>query len=125
MDACAEIVASDYVDHPPARFFDVPLTGPASLQGAVRVFREGFPDLTDTVDQLIGEGNNVVVRSLWRGTHNGTFVGIPPTGKLVEITGINFFRLGTEGKIVERFGSFDALGMMQQMGLAPAPGGGH
>jgi steroid delta-isomerase-like uncharacterized protein len=125
LEACAEIVASDYVDHPPARFFDVPLTGPASLQGAVRVFREGFPDLTDTVDQLIGEGNNIVVRSLWRGTHNGTFVDIPPTGKLVEITGINFFRLGTDGKIVERFGSFDALGMMQQMGLAPAPGGGH
>jgi len=123
MAACAEIVAPDYVDHPPARFFDVPMTGPESLQGAVRVFREGFPDLTDSVDQLVAEGNSVVVRSLWRGTHNGTFVGIPPTGKRVEITGINFFRVGSDGLIVERFGSFDALGMMQQLGLVPAPGG--
>lgn len=123
MDACVEIVAPDYVDHPPARFFDVPLTGPESLQGAVRVFREGFPDLTDTVDQLVAEGNSVVVRSLWRGTHRGTFVGIPPTGKLVNITGINFFRVGADGMIVERFGSFDALGMMQQLGLVPPPGG--
>lgn len=122
MKACEEIVAPDYVDHPPARFFDVPLVGPQSLQGAVRVFREGFPDLTDTVEDLVAEGNSVVARSTWKGTHNGTFVGVPPTGKLVIITGINFFRLGSDGMIVERFGSFDALGMMQQIGLVPGPG---
>jgi steroid delta-isomerase-like uncharacterized protein len=123
--ACAEIVAPDYVDHPSARFFDVPLTGPGSLQGAVRLSRVGFPDLTYSVDQMVAEGNSVVVRSLWRGTHDGTFAGIAPTGRLVELTGINFFRLGEEGRIVERFGSFDALGMMQQIGLVPAPGEAH
>ena len=121
--ACKEFVAPDYCDHPPARFFQVPVVGPESLEGAVRVFRDGFPDLQDTVQELVAEGSRVVARTLWEGTHLGEFVGVPPTGKRVVITGINFFRIGEEGMIVERFGSFDALGMMQQLGLAPAPGG--
>lgn len=120
--ACAEIVARDYVDHPPAKFFNVPFTGPESLQGAVRVFKDGFPDLVETVEEMVAEDNKVVIRSLWNGTHTGEFVGIPATGKPVTLTGINFYRLGTDGMIVERHGSFDVLGMMQQLGLVPAPG---
>lgn len=123
LDAAYEIVAPDYLDHPPARFFNVPRVGPESLNGAVTTFRDGFPDLTDTVEDLIAEGNWVVARSLWHGTHTGEFVGVAPTGKEVTISGINFFRMGADGMIVERFGSFDAIGMMQQVGLAPSPGG--
>ena len=117
-------VALDYVDHPPAKFFNVPFTGPESLQGAVRVFKEGFPDLVETVEEMIGEGDKVVIRSLWKGTHTGEFVGIPATGKAVVLTGINFYRVGEDGMLIERHGSFDVLGMMQQIGLVPAPGGG-
>jgi steroid delta-isomerase-like uncharacterized protein len=117
-----EFVASDYVDHPPAKFFNVPFTGPASLQGAVRVFKEGFPDLVETVEEMVAEDNKVVIRSLWKGTHTGEFVGIPATGKPVVLTGINFYRVGEDGMLVERHGSFDVLGMMQQLGLVPSPG---
>ena len=120
--ACVEFVASDYVDHPPAKFFNVPFTGPESLQGAVRVFKEGFPDLVETVEEMIAEDNKVVIRSLWKGTHTGEFVGIPATGKPVVLTGINFYRVGEDGMLVERHGSFDVLGMMQQLGLVPSPG---
>ncbi len=87
-------------------------------------FRSIFPDLHVTIDDMIGEGDKVVVRFTWRGTNTGDFVmpamHLPATGKQVTVTAIVILRLA-EGKAVEFWGQFDNLGWFQQLGLIPAP----
>lgn len=122
LDVAYEIVSPEFHDHPPTRFFDVGRSGPESLMEAVEHFRAGFSDFHDTPIQVIAEGDRVAYLGTISGTHDGEFFGFAPTGKRMEVRGINFFRL-ENGQIVERWGQFNVLGMMQQLGLAPAPGG--
>jgi predicted ester cyclase len=70
---------------------------------------------------MIAEDDKVVARVRMSGTHQGEFLGSAPTGNRVTITGIDILRIA-EGKIVERRGNFDNLGMMQQLGAIPEPG---
>lgn len=121
-DVADEVMAPDYVDHPPARFFSVERAGADSLREDLKVFHQGFPDLVCTADDMVAEGDLVACRGTWQGTHDGDFFTIKRTGKPFKVSGINFFRL-RDGRIAERWGLFDALSMMQQLGLAPAPGG--
>ena len=81
-----------------------------------------FPDLHSTVEYLIAEGDMVVSRFTMRGTHQGEFIGIPPTGKQVKVTGMVIHRFA-DGKIVEYWVKWDVLGMMQQLGVIPPPTG--
>jgi steroid delta-isomerase-like uncharacterized protein len=88
-------------------------------QQVVTMFRIAFPDLHFTVEDIIAEGDTVVLRWTHRGTHQGDFQGIAPTGKSIMGMGIVFFRL-EDGKIVEDRPLFDQLGMLQQLGAIPA-----
>ncbi len=117
-----EIVDPEFHDHPPTRFFDVGLVGPASLKEAASHFREAFSDFHDTMENVIAEGDRVAYLGTISGTHDGELFGFPATGKPMAVRGVNFFRLA-DGKIVERWGQFDVLTMMVQLGLAPGPGG--
>ena len=63
----------------------------------------------------------MVTRTTWRGTHQGAFLGIPPTGKQVNVTGIDISRVAS-GKFVEHWQSADNLGLLQQLGVVPPPG---
>ncbi len=113
-----ELVAEDFLDHSA-----LPGT-PPGREGAkafVRVFHAGFPDLSLTNEDIIGEGDKVVHRYVLRGTHQGEFMGIPPTGNRIEVHGIDELRV-SGGKIVERWGQVDQLGLMQQLGVVPPPG---
>jgi predicted ester cyclase len=113
-----ELVAEDFVDHSA-----LPGT-PPGREGAkafVRVFHAGFPDLSLTNEDIIGEDDKVVHRYVLRGTHQGEFMGIPPTGNRIEVHGIDELRV-SGGKIVERWGQVDQLGLMQQLGVIPPPG---
>jgi len=83
---------------------------------------EAFSDLQRPVDDLVAEGDKVVARWTSVGTHDGSFQGIPPTGKTVKTTGITVFRLA-DGKIVEEWSESDMLGMLQQLGAIPSNGG--
>jgi steroid delta-isomerase-like uncharacterized protein len=83
-------------------------------------FRTGFPDLRTMVEFQVAEGDKVVSRLVSTGTHRGEFQGIPATGKKVKIEGIVIERI-VNGKIVERWDEFDAVGMMQQLGVMPMP----
>jgi len=121
-EVAEEIVAKDFLDHPPTRFFDIGRVGPASLQEAARKFRTAFSDFHDTSELIVAEGDKVAYLGTIAGTSDGELFGFPPTGKSMQVRGINFFRL-EDGQIVERWGQFDVLTMMQQLGLAPAPGG--
>ena len=84
-------------------------------------FREGFPDVVSTIEDLIAEGDKVVARWRARATHQGEYMGIPPTGKEVEFTGISVYRIEA-GKIAESWNEEDELGLMRQIGAVAEPG---
>ena len=113
-----ELMASDY-----ARYMSGPAQ-PLNREGQkqrITAFRKAFPDLHLTIDDLIAEGDKVMFRITVRGTHQGAFMGISPTGKPVTVTAIDIARF-VNGKIVEHWGQMDSLGLMQQLGAIPAPG---
>ena len=80
-----------------------------------------FPDVRVTIEDVVGEGGKLAVRYTVRATHQGEFMGIPPTGKRVTFEGITILRF-EGGKCVERWQSADMLGLMQQLGAVPTPG---
>jgi steroid delta-isomerase-like uncharacterized protein len=80
-----------------------------------------FPDLHVTIEDMVAEGDQVAKRYSITGTHRGEWLGLPPTGKPATITGITIYRIA-DGKIVECWWSYDALGMLQQLGVIPVPG---
>jgi predicted ester cyclase len=86
-----------------------------------RAFFAGFPDLRLTVDETVEEGERIAVRFTVRGTHEGVFQGIPPTGRPVEVQGFSILHFSA-GRIVERWNQLDQLSMLQQLGVLPAPG---
>ncbi len=95
--------------------------GPESEKKRATLYRTAFPDLRLTVEDIISEGETVVARWSCRGTHKGDLNGIAPTGKHVNITGISIARF-TNGKMSEGFVNWDALSLMQQLGVVPELG---
>jgi len=92
---------------------------PSGIEGAKvahQIMLAGFPDYQTTIDELIAEGDKVVARITMRGTHTGSFMGIPATGKYVEFTGIYIARIAN-GKIVEHWGEEDGVGLLTQLGV--------
>ena len=94
--------------------------GPEDVKRFMGEFQTAFPDFHSTVEDQIAEGDKVVTRWRMRGTHEGEFRGIAPTGNKLDITGIGIFRF-SDGKVVESWDNFDQLGMMQQLGVVPSP----
>jgi predicted ester cyclase len=92
----------------------------AAKQGAANL-RRGFPDVISTIEDLIAEEDKVVARWRSHATHQGDYMGIAPSGKEVEFTGISFYRM-EEGKIAQSWNIEDHLGLMQQIGAFPEPG---
>lgn len=113
------LVAPDGADHavPPG----MPPTRDSAIQ-FLTMFRAAFPDLHYTLEDVIAEGDRVVQRATASGTMKGEFLGMPATGKSATWSEIHIVRV-KDGKIVEHWASVDQLGMLQQLGLAPAPGG--
>ena len=113
-----ELCAPDYIDHSPP-VPDVPL-GSTGVHCASAVLRAAFPDTQHTIEDQIAEGDKVVTRLRARATFRNTFLGIPPTGQPMEISGMTIHRLA-DGKLVEHWANIDGLGFMQQLGAIPAP----
>ena len=116
-DLLDEVIAADAVDHNPAPGQGAGLDG---IKRSFAEFRAAFPDLQFTVEDMLAEGNRVACRVTIRATHTGDFQGRAPTGKPVVQTGIDILRFA-EGKVVERWGEFDTLGLLQQLGVVPPP----
>ena len=118
-----EILATEVRDYDAARLNADP-NDPEAGQGAdgfkqlVTMFRTAFPDAHLTIDDMIAEGDQVVVRWTARGTNKGDLKGVTPTGKQVTVTGTDVHRI-VGGKIVETGGNWDTMGMMQQLGVIP------
>jgi steroid delta-isomerase-like uncharacterized protein len=114
LDAVEELFSPEYVS------YESTSGETRGIEGArqfAATFRQAFPDLECTIEDMIAEGDKVVMRFRGSGTHRGETEAFgPPTGKQMEISGITIKRL-SEGKIVEAWTNFDALGMMEQLGV--------
>ena len=117
-DAADKLVAEDFVEHEPG--FEGQ-EGLAGVKETVRQFLTAFPDLEAELHDIIVEGDKVVTRSTFRGTHNGDMLGIPATGKRVKFQVIDIVRVA-DGKAAEHWGATDVAGLLQQVGALPPMG---
>ena len=116
--AVDELLAPNFVNH------TAPPGVPADREGIKQLshmFLAAFPDGAMTIEDMIAEGDRVVTRKTFRGTHTGELMGIPPTGKQVAIGLIDIVRL-VGGRAVESWHAADNLGMLQQLGVIPQLG---
>ena len=110
-----ELLADDFVDHSP--FGPIPPTKAGVLQ-LFGMLRAAFPDLRAEVDDLLVDGDKIVTRKTFHGTHQGEFMGIPPTGRAVSWGVIDIVRQ-RDGQLVEHWNQLDAYGLMAQLGAIP------
>jgi predicted ester cyclase len=118
LDLADELFARDYIEHVP-----IPPGMPTGVEGFKAYFamlRSAFPDLHYTVEAVLAEGDMTAGHLTARGTHSGSFMGIPATGRQVAWTETHIGRY-EDGKLVEHWGNSDDLGMLQQLGAVPQP----
>ena len=115
LSSSEELIADDIVDHDPA---PGQAPGREGIEEFVTMMRSAFPDLQTTIDEIIAEGDYVAFRYTIEGTHQGEFMGVAPTGNRVSVTAMEMLRFA-DGKMVDRWGNTDQLGMLQQLGAIP------
>lgn len=120
LDGVAAVFAPNAVVHHAGAPDPLNVEGFKQFGGA---FLTAFPGGQLTIEDLIVEGEKVVSRLTYQGTHTGELMGIPPTGKPVVVSAMNVDQFAN-GKIIETWRLFDQMGMMQQLGIIPAPGQG-
>jgi steroid delta-isomerase-like uncharacterized protein len=119
LDALNLIVAADLVTHSLMPGLPPGLDGGKTIH---QMTGAAIPDFHASIEDLIAEGDKVVARMTFRGTHSaGEFMGSPPSGKTFAFSAISIFRIA-DGKIVEHWGEEDSLGWLQQLGAMPAAG---
>ena len=110
-----ESFAEDAVDHDPA---PGQAAGRKGFEEFFTTMKEAFPDIHLEPDHVVADDDNVALAYTLTGTHEGDFNGVEPTGRKIEVRGLQIGRF-EDGKIVERWGSSDELGILQQLGAAP------
>jgi steroid delta-isomerase-like uncharacterized protein len=114
LEVADEIFAPDYTGHDPTA--DPPeVRGPEGFKKQTAGYRAIFPDLRFSIDSMVAEGDEVVVRWTATGTHQGSLAGEPPTGKKVTVTGFGSW-IVRHGKIAEHWGVIDLMGLLRQIG---------
>jgi steroid delta-isomerase-like uncharacterized protein len=116
LDIADEVFSQDYVGHDATMPRDI--RGPSEAKQLVQMYRSAFPDLKMIVEEQLAEGDLVATRFTASGTHRGELMGIAPTGAKVTVTGVTVDRM-KDGKSVESWTSYDALGMLRQLGAIP------
>ena len=117
LDGFAELLSDDFVEHEATPGLE-PTKG-----GVVQFFamyRAGFPDLRFEPQKFFSNGDTVAVYFRSTGTHSGEFMGMPATGKSIDVHGVDIVRFDDDGVGREHWGVFDAMGMMQQLGVIPS-----
>ncbi|GAA2299976.1 ester cyclase [Nonomuraea roseoviolacea subsp. roseoviolacea] len=116
-----ELLAEDFVDHSlqHARFFSTASDREGFKQMALMA-RNGLSGLKAELDLVVAEGDLVAARVLATGVHDGPLMGVPPTGKPVDLADFHYFRF-KNGKVSEHWNQFNALEVMQQLGVVPQP----
>jgi steroid delta-isomerase-like uncharacterized protein len=117
LDRAVDLVKQDFVELDPLPGQE---QGREGLKAILGVLWSAFPDMHWIVKEMVAEGEKVVTRFVWTGTHRGTFLGIPATGRSVGVKGVVIDRL-EDGKMAESCILMDTMGLMQQLGVLPAP----
>lgn len=117
LDLIGSLFTSDYVNHDPVN----PVRGLQQTRDFVVKYRTAFPDCRIDIDEMFSAGDRVVLRWRYSGTHRGQLDNIAPTGRHVTGTGISIYGFSGD-KIRESFTNWDALGLMQQLGVVTLPG---
>ncbi len=116
LDAAFELYAADYIYHGPGA---QELRGRDAIRGLWEVFLTAFPDLQSTIDDVIIEGDKLVLRWTVQGTHTGQFLEIPPSNKQMTLPVTEIFLIA-DGQLVEAWDQYDRLHLMEQIGASPA-----
>jgi predicted ester cyclase len=111
-----QIIADEFVSHGPQA---PPAEGPDGVRARVGLYQDSVDGEWD-VQEVFSAGDRVVARWIGRGTHVGELMGLEPTGRPIAVDAISIFRVA-DGKLVEEWTVWDALGLMQQVGAVPAP----
>jgi steroid delta-isomerase-like uncharacterized protein len=117
VDGFVELLADDFVEHE-----EIPGLEPTreGVKAFFRMYVAAFPDLRFEAEDMLVSGDKVVTRARVTGTHQGEFMGIPATGKRIDIPVIDIIRFGDDGLGREHWGVLDSLKMMEQLGVVPA-----
>ncbi len=118
MAVAHELVALDYIEHDP---LPGQQQGRQGLIDTLTMVHTAFPDFEWTIEELVAEGEKVASYNTWRGTHQGVFLGIPPTGKGVTVPAM-VFDIWVDGKLKESRLLMDVMSLMQQLGVVPLLG---
>ena len=118
-ESLRDMVADDCRIHDPV--FPSLTAGADNLKRHIITCRNGFPDLNFTVDDTIGEGDEVVLHWTARGTHRALFLGLQPTNRSATVSGTSIFRI-KNCKIVEQWADWNLLSLLEQLGIATATG---
>lgn len=119
LDLVDEMFAPDYLHHDPANPDPRGVVGPQGVKDHLLSLTRGFPDVRFEIDDVVADGDEVLVRWTATLTHTGDYFGIPPTGRRAEITGINWWRV-RDGRALEGWVNRDDFGLFQQLGLIPS-----
>ncbi|MGD0910890.1 MAG: ester cyclase [Terracidiphilus sp.] len=117
LERANDLVKEDFVELDPLPGQE---QGREGLKAVIHALRSAFPDMHWVVNEMVAEGEKVVTRFVWTGTHHGVFLGIPATGNRVEVKGVVIDRL-ENGKMADSRILMDTMGLMQQLGVIPAP----
>ena len=117
LEVLDELCIPDFVYHNASQT----MQGLEAFKQLLSMYLTAIPDLHLTQEDVIAEGDRVVTRQTYRGTHQGNLMGIPPTGKQLTLTGMAITRIAS-GKVVEQWANNDDLGLLQQLGVVPAMG---
>lgn len=96
--------------------------GHDGIRERISAWRAAFPDLSTSIEDLVAEGDRVALRSVARGTHLGEFAGTAPTGRAIAVDWQSIYRFEV-GRVAEMWDAWNMLAVMEQLGLAPRPGG--
>ena len=118
IDGFGDLIADDFVEHEETPGLEPTKEG---VKQFFHMYRAAFPDLRMEPQDVVASGDKVVARARATGTNQGEFMGMPATGKSVDVQLIDIIRFGDDGLAREHWGVFDALAMMQQLGAVPAP----
>ena len=116
LNAIDDLISTDYVHHDASSLV---ASGVDGYKQFVKSYLNAFPDARFTIDDAFTDGQNEITRWTVSGTHEGELAGIPRTGRRFSVTGISIARI-VNGKITESWNNWDALGLMQQLGVVPA-----
>ena len=116
LDVIEEVVGEGFVGHDPVDPEDT--VGIEGIKTRVEIYRGAFPDLEVSIQEIVAEGDLVATRWIARGTHEGELMGIAPTGRATEGHGMTIDRF-EDGKLVESWDNWNALGLLQQIGALP------